>query len=117
MARRFFLVLSIAWTLGGCLPNPQSEWTSSAGGSQRSTLEDPTILAGSTVPPGGGGIFDFDWGSAFSFWGSRDDHGGPGTRDRAHPIVEHRVATLGAGHVTSSRSSGGGGGGGGGRRR
>jgi hypothetical protein len=47
------LLLSVTLTLGcGCLPNPQSEWTTSEGGEQRSTMEDPVILSGSTFPEG-----------------------------------------------------------------
>ena len=35
------------------MPNPQSEWTTSEGGEQRSTLEDPTLIAASrlAMPP------------------------------------------------------------------
>ena len=48
---RGLLLLLLPMSLSiGCLPNPQSEWTSSEGGSQRSTLDDPTIAAQSTVP-------------------------------------------------------------------
>jgi hypothetical protein len=108
MPRFIFIVLPIAWTLGGCLPNPQSEWISSEGSSQRSTLEDPTILAQSTAPPAGGGFFDFDWGSAFSFSGSDDDHGaGPHARERARPTVEHRFGAMTGDHRVSIRSGGG----------
>lgn len=111
MRRFMFLVLPIAWMLGGCLPNPQSEWTSSEGGSRRSTLVDPTILAQSTAPPGAGGFVDFDWGSAFSFSARDGDRGdGPRAREHAHPTVRH---AFGAVHHSMSRS----GGGGGGRRR
>jgi hypothetical protein len=116
MTRLIFLALPIAWLLGGCLPNPQSEWTSSEGGSQRSTLVDPTILAQSTAPPGGG-FFDFDWGSVFSFSASDDRDNVSRERTHAHPTVEHRFGTMTSGdHRASSRISGGGGGSGGRRR-
>jgi len=85
MTRWMVFVLPIAWMLGGCLPNPQSEWTSSEGGSQRSTLVDPTILAQSTAPPG---FFDFDWGYAVSFSRSDGERGdGARAREHAHPTV------------------------------
>ncbi|HEX4516052.1 MAG TPA: hypothetical protein VGH87_14785 [Polyangiaceae bacterium] len=52
--RRFILPLLLAIATSGCLglPNPQSEWTSSEGGEQRSTLDDETIQAGNTFPQG-----------------------------------------------------------------
>ena len=45
------LILPVSLSLG-CLPNPQSEWVTSEGGEQRATTDDPTILAGSTLPDG-----------------------------------------------------------------
>ena len=117
MARFTFLVLPIAWLLGGCLPNPQSEWTSSEGGSQRSTLVDPTILAQSTPPPGAGGFVDFDWGGAFSFSTSDADRAdGPRARDRAHPAVGRASGAM-AGERHATSRGGGGGHSSGGRRR
>jgi hypothetical protein len=115
MTRLMVLVLPIVWMLGGCLPNPQSEWTSSEGGSQRSTLVDPTILAQSTAPPG---FFDFDWGYAFSFSQSDGERGdGARAREHAHPTVGHSFGAMGGEHRATSRSSGGGGSSGGGARR
>ncbi len=54
--RRFilFVILAIATSGCMCLPNPQSEWTTSEGGEQRSTLDDATIQAGNTFPQGCG---------------------------------------------------------------
>ncbi len=112
MRRILSFVLPIAFALGGCLPNPQSEWTSSEGGSQRSTLEDPTILAQSTAPPGLGGFFDFDWALLWSSDGDSGDHDHAGvrTRERAHPSAGFATRVT---HQTSvhQASSGGGGGG------
>jgi len=50
MKRWFLVLLLLAGT--GCLglPNPQSEWTTSEGGEQRSTFEDTTVMAGNTIP-------------------------------------------------------------------
>jgi hypothetical protein len=111
MRRLLSLIVPVAFTLGGCLPNPQSEWTSSAGGLQRSTLEDPTILAQSTVPPPGSGFFDFDW---TLLWSDGDpggpDHAGVRARERAHPSsagFASRVVHETSVHHVSSSSGGG----------
>jgi hypothetical protein len=65
--RPFLLLLvSVALSLGcGCLPNPQSEWTSSEGGTQVSTLDDPVITDNSTLP-----TFDVDtdWDTSTGAW-------------------------------------------------
>ena len=43
--RRLILLIVLAIATSGCmcLPNPQSEWTTSEGGEQRSTLDDATL--------------------------------------------------------------------------
>lgn len=45
--RRLVLPMVFALTSGlvGCLPNPQSEWVTSGGDVQRSTLDDRTFQA------------------------------------------------------------------------
>ncbi len=69
------VLLPVSMSLGCmCLPNPQSEWTTSEGGEQRSTLQDPTIQAAATFPPALD--VDVDWGSSTPEHGER--------RERAH---------------------------------
>ena len=43
-------LVAFATSACGCLPNPQSEWVTSEGGEQRSTLDDATIQSASCAP-------------------------------------------------------------------
>jgi hypothetical protein len=60
--RALLLLFTLCLSLG-CLPNPQSEWVSSEGGEQRATTDDPTILAGSTLPD-----VDVVWDGSSHHW-------------------------------------------------
>jgi len=96
MRRLLALLLVLGST--GCigLPNPQSEWLTSDGSVQRSTLDDPTIAAGSTAPDFG------DWEPGQVHF-AHDRSGASGT--------VHGVGHVG--HVGHAGHSGGGHSGGG----